>query len=70
MSRVRAHQLIEAAQVVENLSLLTVVNKLPATERQARPLATLTPPEQVEAWQAVIEMAGAGKTRDAESPAS
>ena len=50
-SRVRAHQLIEATKVIENLSLLPLGNKLPETERQARPLSLLPAAEQAEAWQ-------------------
>lgn len=56
MSRIRAHQLIGAASVTENL--LTTVNTLPANEAQARPLARLTTPEeQREAWQEAVETA-------------
>ena len=50
MSRVRAHQLIEATKVVEGLKVLTIVNTLPETESQARPLSLLPAAEQAEAW--------------------
>lgn len=52
MSRPRAYQLIDAANVVTNLS--TIVDKFPIIESQARPLASLEPEEQVEAWKRVI----------------
>jgi hypothetical protein len=49
----RAYQLIDAANVVTNLS--TIVDKFPIIESQARPLASLEPEEQVEAWKRVKE---------------
>lgn len=58
MSRVRAHQLIEATKVSDNL--LTTVNK-PTSEWQARPLARLEPEQQAEAWQEAVETAPEGK---------
>lgn len=54
MSRPRAYQMIEAASVVTNLS--TTVD-IPSTERQARPLATLEPEQQREAWKRAVETA-------------
>ena len=49
MTRPRAYQMIEGAAVIENLS--TIVDKLPSTESQTRPLTRLdTPEEQQEAW--------------------
>jgi protein gp37 len=48
MSRPRAYQLIDAAQIASNLS--TVVDNPPTSERQVRPLTTLEPEEQREAW--------------------
>jgi len=54
MSRPRAYQLIESANVIGNLS--TIVDK-PATESQARPLAKLPPDQQDEAWTAANEKA-------------
>lgn len=48
----RAYQFMDAANVVTNLS--TIVDKFPIIESQARPLASLEPEEQVEAWKRVI----------------
>lgn len=48
MSRPRAYQLIDAAQVAGNLS--TIVDTLPASESVVRPLARLEPDEQREVW--------------------
>ena len=59
MSRPRAYQLIEAANVSVNLS--TIVDTLPSTESQARPLTRLEPEQQREAWARVIETAQDGK---------
>lgn len=59
MARQRAHQLIEAAQVAENVS--TIVDTRPANEAQARPLAQLEPEQQREAWALAVETAPAGK---------
>ena len=70
MKRDYADKLIGAASVVSNLKAHTIVGILPATESQARPLAALTPPEQVQAWQAVIEVAGDNKITAAQVQAS
>lgn len=63
MSRPRAYQLIDAAQIVENVS--TVVDNpevaLPLTERQARPLARLEPEHRREVWKEAVETAPDGK---------
>jgi hypothetical protein len=59
MSRIHAHRLIEAAQVVENVSNWT--QTAPATESQARPLTVLPPEAQREVWQAAVETAPNGK---------
>jgi hypothetical protein len=68
MSRVRAHQLIVAAEVARNLSVpplegavLTTVNTPLANEAQARPLAALSPEQQLEAWHKAVETAPNGK---------
>lgn len=53
MSRIHAHRMIEAAYVTNNL--LPIGNILPRTESQARPLASLEPAEQVEAWRLAVE---------------
>jgi phage N-6-adenine-methyltransferase len=52
MSRQRAFQMIEAAETVSNLS--TIVDTLPATESQARPLTSFEPEIQREAWKEVV----------------
>jgi hypothetical protein len=59
MSRPRAYQLIDAAQVIDTVS--TSVDIVPLNEAQARPLASLTPDQQVEVWREVVETAPAGK---------
>ncbi len=59
MSRPRAYQLIDAANVMSNLS--TIVDKTPSVESQVRPLTSLDPQEQVEAWKRVIETTPEGK---------
>ena len=59
MSRPRAFQLMDAAQVNRNLS--TIVDKLPSSESQARPLARLAEPEQQrEVWQRAVDTAPEG----------
>ena len=52
-SRQRAHQLLQHAQVQQNLS--TIVDTFPANEAQSRPLAPLPPEQQREAWTAAVE---------------
>ena len=52
MSRPRAYQLIDAAQVVGNLS--TMVD-IPKAERQVRPLTSLPPEAQPIVWQRAVE---------------
>ena len=57
ITRIRAHQRIAFAGVLEGL--LTQVNKLPATEKQARPLSKLPTPElQAEAWETAQAASG------------
>lgn len=60
MSRPRAYQLIEAAEVRINLSTIVDI-PLPATESQARPLTKLSPELQPVAWQRAVETAPNGK---------
>jgi hypothetical protein len=56
--RRHSHQLIDAAQVVDNLIQFLEIDEncapmahiLPTKERQVRPLSSLTPKEQTEAW--------------------
>lgn len=65
MSRPRAYQLIEAAETVSNLS--TIVDILPTAETHIRPLTTLEPAQQREAWQRAVETAPNGKVTAARS---
>lgn len=53
-TRMRASQLIAAAEVVENVNNCL---QIPKTESQARPLTQLEPEQQAEAWQQVIDTA-------------
>jgi len=57
--RSRAYQLIDAARIVGNLS--TSVDIGPTTEYEIRPLRTLPPDQQREAWERAIETAPDGK---------
>ena len=57
--RRQADRLIEAAETVENLRPMGLI--LPTNERQTRPLTSLEPKEQVEAWKRVIETTPEGK---------
>lgn len=57
MSDRRAHQLCDAAEVVNNIQGLNNCSVIPKTESQARPLATLPPKQQSEAWQKAQEKA-------------
>lgn len=54
MKRAQAYRLIDAAEVMNNLSPIGDMPK-PATESQARPLASLPPEAQIHAWAAVTE---------------
>ena len=54
-SRVRAHQLIESAEITETLT--TANTTLPTTERQARPLAKPAADAQPAAWDRANELA-------------
>lgn len=56
-----ARKMIRAAEVVGNLQADTIVSVLPATESQARPLTSLPPEQQREAWQRAVETAPEGK---------
>ena len=51
---------IDAATVAENL---LPIGNIPATESQARPLASLEPEVQQEVWREAVEMMPAGDTR-------
>lgn len=59
MSKRYANYQIEAARTIGNLG--TIVPTLPATESQARPLTSLPPEVQAEAWQRAVETAPDGK---------
>lgn len=56
ISRPRAFQLIEAANVISGLS--TIVDILPKTESQVRPLSSLEPEIQKEVWTEVVKTHG------------
>ena len=58
ISRPRAYQLIKAAEVQDNLS--TMVD-IPKSERSIRPLTSLPPEQQREAYQKAVETAPEGK---------
>jgi hypothetical protein len=55
ISRPRAYQLIDAANVIDVVS--TGVDIVPANEAQARPLASLPPEQQAEVWHEVVRTA-------------
>jgi hypothetical protein len=56
ISKPRAYQLIEAANVMIGLS--TIVDVLPQSESQVRPLTSLEPEIQKEVWKEVVETHG------------
>lgn len=56
ISRPKAYQLIEAANVISGLS--TMVDILPQSERQTRPLTSLEPEIQKEVWTEVVKTHG------------
>ncbi|MGD0898126.1 MAG: DUF5131 family protein [Thermoguttaceae bacterium] len=59
--RVRAHQLIDAAEVLENVNNCEQITlPPPANEGQARELAKLEPEQQVEVWKKVVDRAPDG----------
>ena len=55
LSRPYAYQLMDASEVVKNLSATADI--LPVTETQARPLASLPPEQQPAVWQAAVQTA-------------
>jgi phage N-6-adenine-methyltransferase len=59
IQRAHAYRLIDAAQVIGNLSPIGDI--LPATESQARPLTSLAPDSQREVWVRAVETAPNGK---------
>jgi hypothetical protein len=56
----RASLLIREAEVIENLKTSPMVEVLPNTDRQTRPLIHLSPEQQVEVWQEAVETAPEG----------
>jgi hypothetical protein len=67
LRRSRTYQLMDAAEVVENLKSSTIVElsnaniPLPVNEAQARPLAKLEVEMQRQAWQRAVETAPQGR---------
>jgi hypothetical protein len=59
VSRIHAYRMIEAAGVASNL--LPIGNVQPTHESQIRPLASLEPEQQREAWDAAVKSAPNGK---------
>lgn len=62
LGKSHAYELMGASQVVQNLS--ATADKLPETERQARPLSALSPEQQPAAWQAAQTIGGSSPTSD------
>ncbi len=60
MSKMHAYRLMDSAGVIDNLKSNQLVT-FPTNESQARPLASLEPDEQVEAWKRVITSTPEGK---------
>ncbi len=58
IARRTAYQLMDAAEVVENVRNCA---QIPTNEAQARPLSSLSPEKQIEAWQQVLETAPQGR---------
>ncbi|HLO51121.1 MAG TPA: hypothetical protein VK211_22090 [Kamptonema sp.] len=58
ISKTRAYQFIDAAEIMENLS--TIVDKFPNRENQVRPLKGLSPELQLEIWQEAVGLAPNG----------
>ncbi len=61
MKQSRAYQFMDSAKVVGILQSSTIVELLPTNEAQARPLASLEPAEQIEAWKRAITSTPEGK---------
>ena len=58
-NRSRSYQMIDAAMVVDNLKKCPrIVDKLPKSEFQCRPLTKLTSEQQQQAWTALLEETG------------
>jgi hypothetical protein len=54
MSKTQANRLISSSGAAQNLAPMGVI---PLSERQARPLTTLPPEQQPEAWERAVEIA-------------
>lgn len=52
MAKTHANRLISASETISNLAPMGVI---PTTERQARPLTSLPPEQQRQAWQEVVQ---------------
>lgn len=61
MKQSRAYQFMDSAKVVGILQSSTIVELLPTNEAQARPLTSLEPAEQIEAWKRAITSTPEGK---------
>ena len=59
--RARACQLIHASEVVDRVYNCKQIEVLPRNEAQVRPLITLDPEEQVQAWQQAVKAAPGGR---------
>jgi hypothetical protein len=62
LGKSHAYELMGASQVVQNLS--ATADKLPETERQARPLSALSAEQQPAAWQAAQAISSGFPTSD------
>lgn len=60
-SRVQAHRLIAASDVVADIKMLPIGNILPTSESQVRPLAVLPKEQQADAWVAAVKLAPKGE---------
>lgn len=60
-ARRTAYQFIDSAKVIENVRNCAQNKNLPFTESQTRPLASLEPDQQREAWKKAVETAPEGK---------
>lgn len=54
-TRMRASQLIAAAEVIENIQFVNPGLQIPEYEKHTRPLTQLEPEQQYEAWRNVVE---------------
>ena len=61
MEHSHAYRLMDSAKVVANLKTSPIGEVLPTNESQTRPLASLSPEQQVEAWKEATTTAPKGK---------